>query len=179
MAPTEILARQHAASLGPLLDKAGVSWDILCGSTVASERADLVKRLSTGETSVLFGTHALLEPDVRPKRCTLAIIDEQQRFGVDQRTALMEKGECPDVLFLTATPIPRTLALALFGNLSLSYIKQRPLALAPRKTLVHHVESRGEAYEAAKRAHRDAQFPIDLANARALGKRLVEKAKKH
>ncbi len=148
MAPTEILARQHAASLGPLFDKAGITWDILTGSTSADDRAGIVQRAAAGQTSVLIGTHALLENDVVQQRCTLAIIDEQQRFGVDQRAALLSKGTCPDALFLTATPIPRTLALALFGNLSLSYIKERPKATLPRKTFVHTLADRGVAYDA-------------------------------
>ena len=152
MAPTEILARQHAASLGPLLDAAGVTWDILTGSTSADERAGILNRAASGDTSVLFGTHALLEDDVVLDHCSLVIIDEQQRFGVDQRVALMAKGTCPDALFLTATPIPRTLALALFGNLSLSYIKERPHTAAPRTTFVHTLSGRGVAYDAAKEA---------------------------
>lgn len=152
MAPTEILARQHAASLGQLLDEAGISWDILTGSTDAGTRASIVERLATGELAVLFGTHALLEPDVRLQRCTLAVIDEQQRFGVDQRAALLAKGDCPDALYLTATPIPRTLALALYGNLTLSYIRERPRASAPRKTFVHTLSDKGVAYDAARAA---------------------------
>ncbi len=152
MAPTEILARQHAASLGPLLDAAGVTWDILTGSAQPDERAGILERAASGELSVLFGTHALLEDDVVLAKCTLAVIDEQQRFGVDQRAALLAKGECPDALYLTATPIPRTLALALFGNLSLSYIKERPKATAPRKTFLHTLSDRGQAYDAAQAA---------------------------
>ncbi|MBQ9042597.1 MAG: ATP-dependent DNA helicase RecG [Eggerthellaceae bacterium] len=152
MAPTEILARQHAASLGPLLDAAGVTWGILTGSTQPDERAGILERAVSGELSVLFGTHALLEDDVVLANCTLAVIDEQQRFGVDQRAALLAKGECPDALYLTATPIPRTLALALFGNLSLSYIKERPKATAPRKTFLHTLADRGRAYDAAQAA---------------------------
>ena len=152
MAPTELLARQHAKSLGGLLDSIGVKWDILTGSTSADERAAIVERVGAGECAVLFGTHALLEDDVRFADCTLAVIDEQQRFGVEQRAALLAKGECPDALYLTATPIPRTLALALFGNLTLSYIKKRPHAAAPRKTYVHTLADKGVAYDAAKDA---------------------------
>lgn len=149
MAPTEILARQHAASLGPLLNAAGVTWDILTGATSADEREGILARAASGECSVLFGTHALLEDDVVLDNCTLVVIDEQQRFGVDQRAALMAKGACPDALFLTATPIPRTLALALFGNLSLSYIKERPRSAPPRTTYLHTLSSKGAAYDAA------------------------------
>lgn len=149
MAPTEILAQQHASSLGPLLDKAGISWDLLTGSTSAADRACIVENLADGATSVLFGTHALLEDDIAPSRCTLVVIDEQQRFGVDQRGALMAKGECVDALYLTATPIPRSLALALFGNLTLSYLKARPRSAPPRKTYLHTIVDKGVAYDAA------------------------------
>lgn len=152
MAPTEVLARQHAASLGPLLEEVGISSDVLTGSTAPAERESIVERLANGQITVLFGTHALLEDDVRPVNMTLAVIDEQQRFGVDQRASLLAKGECPDALFLTATPIPRTLALALFGNLTLSYLKHRPRALEPRKTFVHPASSKGVAYDAAQAA---------------------------
>lgn len=152
MAPTEILARQHGRSLGPLLEAAGLSWGVLTGSTDEGERADLLSRLASGRLDVLFGTHALLEPDVVCSRCTLAIIDEQQRFGVGQRQALLEKGECPDALYLTATPIPRTLALALYGNLTLSYLTQRPHGTPPRRTFVHSAASKGVAYDAAREA---------------------------
>ncbi|MBO4352741.1 MAG: ATP-dependent DNA helicase RecG, partial [Eggerthellaceae bacterium] len=110
------------------------------------------EKLAAGTLSVLIGTHALLEDDVRPASCTLAIIDEQQRFGVDQRAALLKKGTCPDALYLTATPIPRTLALALYGNLTLSYLKTRPKASAPRRTFVHDFKEKGVAYDAAREA---------------------------
>lgn len=152
MAPTEILAQQHAKSLGDLLDAAGVSWALLTGSTDREERKRILKGAASGEITVLFGTHALLEPDVHLKDCSLVIIDEQQRFGVEQRQRLLEKGEAPDALYLTATPIPRTLALALFGNLTLSYLHERPRALAPRTTEVHPVELKGAAYDAARAA---------------------------
>ena len=152
MAPTEILARQHASSLGPLFDAAGISWDILTGATPPDERPAILQRAAAGETNVLFGTHALLENDVVLANCTLAVIDEQQRFGVDQRATLLAKGPCPDALFLTATPIPRTLALALFGNLSLSYIRERPRTSAPRTTHLHTLSDRGVAYDAAQAA---------------------------
>ena len=152
MAPTEILARQHSETLGPLLDAAGVSTALLVGSTSSEARSDVLARCADGRLDVVFGTHALIEPDVECSNCTLVVIDEQQRFGVEQRSALVSKGACPDALYLTATPIPRTLALALFGNLSLSYIRHRPRAAAPRKTFVHAYGERGVAYDAAKAA---------------------------
>ena len=152
MAPTEILARQHALSLGPLFDQAGISWALLTGSTKPDERERVLEDVGCGKVSVLIGTHALLEDSVQFENLTLAVIDEQQRFGVDQRAALLGKGENPDALLLTATPIPRTLALALFGDLSLSYIHHRPNDAANRITKVHPRQLKGEAYEVALQA---------------------------
>lgn len=152
MAPTEILVRQHAASLGPLFDAAGITWEVLTGSTPASEREAIVARIAAGTIDVTFGTHALLEDDVAPAACTLVVIDEQQRFGVDQRAKLLKKGENPDALFLTATPIPRSLALALYGELTLSYLHEKPHDTAPRKTVVHAKSEQGQAYDAALEA---------------------------
>lgn len=149
MAPTEVLARQHAQSLGVLFDAAGVTWDVLTGSTSEVDRVGILARAASGVVDVLIGTHALLEDDVHLPQCTLAVIDEQQRFGVDQRAKLLSKGEAPDALFLTATPIPRSLALALFGNLTLSYIKHRPHDTAQRITKVYSKQERGYAYDAA------------------------------
>jgi ATP-dependent DNA helicase RecG len=149
MAPTEILARQHAQSLGSLFDQAGVTWAALTGSTDAAERERIVAGVAAGTIDVLIGTHAVLQDDVVLAHCTLAVIDEQQRFGVDQRAKLLSKGTCIDALYLTATPIPRSLALAVFGNLSLSYIKHRPHDSARRTTYVHDKRSRGKAYDAA------------------------------
>ena len=149
MAPTEVLARQHGKSLGPLFDPAGISWGELTGAPPPAEREAVLARVAAGEVDVLVGTHALLEDDVRPRRCTLAVIDEQQRFGVDQRAKLLAKGEAPDALYLTATPIPRSLALALFGNLTLSYIRHRPHDASARTTKVVAKQERGRAYDAA------------------------------
>ena len=156
LAPTEILARQHAATLGPLFDAAGITWAVLTGSTAPDEREDIVRRAASGRVDVLVGTHALLEDDVRLPHCSLAVIDEQQRFGVEQRARLLGKGACPDALYLTATPIPRTLALAVYGNLTLSYIKLKPRdierrkkGIGPRKTYVHTKQEQGRAYDAA------------------------------
>lgn len=152
MAPTEVLARQYAEKLGPLFDEAGITWEVLTGSTPSADRAAVIERVGAGAVDVLFGTHALLEGDVRFSNLTLAVIDEQQRFGVDQRAALLAKGEAPDALFMTATPIPRTLALALYGNLTLSYITSRPLNSAGNTTKVLSRSERGRAYDAALKA---------------------------
>jgi ATP-dependent DNA helicase RecG len=152
LAPTEVLARQHAEGLGGLLAQAGVTCALLTGSTPVAERASITERFAAGDVDVLIGTHALLSDDVAPARLTLAVIDEQQRFGVDQRTRLLAKGEAPDALYLTATPIPRTLALALYGNLTLSYIKHRPHDAVSRTTRVLRREQAGEAFDAASAA---------------------------
>lgn len=152
LVPTEVLAEQHRASLGSLLERTGMRVALLTGSTPADERAVMLGELASGTLDILIGTHALMEDDVRPAHCTLVVIDEQQRFGVDQRARLLAKGSAPDALYLTATPIPRSLALALFGNLTLSYLRQRPHAGSGRTTTVVAKADRGVAYDAAKRA---------------------------
>lgn len=149
MAPTEILARQYGNSLGPYLDEQGIGWAVLTSSTPSSERREILEGALSGDLSVVFGTHALLEEDLVFKDCSLIIIDEQHRFGVEQRKKLLEKGKAPDVVYLTATPIPRSLALALYGDLSLSYIKKRPLNSAGNTTTVLKKDERGKAYDAA------------------------------
>ena len=149
MAPTEILARQYGEKIGPLLNDAGITWEVLTGSTSKDEREAILERLRAGTIDVLFGTHALIEDDVLFRNCTLVVIDEQHRFGVDQRAKLLAKGNAPDALFLTATPIPRSLALALYGDLSLSYIKHRPNNSAGNTTKVLSKNERGRAYDAA------------------------------
>lgn len=148
MAPTEVLAIQYAASIGSFLDAVGVSWALLTGSTAADERKIILEKLAGGQLSILFGTHALLEPDVLPAKCTLVVIDEQQRFGTEQRAALVAKGQgSADILSLTATPIPRSLALALYGDMTLSYIRTRPRSSGGTTTHVFGFEQRGDAYD--------------------------------
>lgn len=126
MAPTSVLARQYAERIGPLLDAAGISWVLITGSTPAAERADAAERLATGDIVVAFGTTALLSDDIDFVQLSLVIVDEQHRFGVNQRSALRKKGAGADLLTMTATPIPRTLALSVYGDLSCSRITQRP-----------------------------------------------------
>ena len=128
MAPTSVLARQYAEKVGPLLDASGISWRLLLGSTSAAERAEAAAGLASGEVSVAFGTTALLSDDISFANLSLVVIDEQHRFGVDQRVALRRKGAGADLLAMTATPIPRTLALSLYGDLDCSRITQRPVA---------------------------------------------------
>lgn len=149
LAPTEVLAQQHAGTLGPLLAESGVSLAILTGSTSPADREEILSRFANGKVDVLVGTHALLEDDVVASNLTFVVIDEQQRFGVNQRAKALSKGDAPDALFLTATPIPRSLALALFGNLSLSYLRHRPKSAPERKTFVLSESQKGKAYDGA------------------------------
>ena len=157
MAPTEVLARQYEKSLGPLLDQAGVTWETVTGSTPAREREAVLERAAAGTVDVLFGTQALLEDDVRTPCCSLVVIDEQQRFGVAQREALVRKGVAPDVLTMTATPIPRSLALAIYGDSTLSYLTVRPRNRAGNTTRVLDRSSQGVAYDAACEALREGR----------------------
>ncbi|MBE0476248.1 MAG: ATP-dependent DNA helicase RecG [Coriobacteriia bacterium] len=139
MAPTEVLAAQYARKVGPLLDAAGARWALLTGSTPAAERREVLGRLERGELDVAFGTHALLEESVTFARLTLAIVDEQHRFGVSQRLGLRGKGEWADLLVMTATPIPRSLALTLYGDLDASYLRERPAGLDPAEHVTTEV----------------------------------------
>jgi len=126
MAPTEVLARQHAATLGRLAAPAGLEVATLTGASSAAQRRLLQARLASREPLLVVGTHALLEERVQMPALALAIVDEQHRFGVRQRATLAQKGSLPHVLVLTATPIPRTLQLAWFGDLDVSVIRARP-----------------------------------------------------
>ena len=126
LAPTEILARQHGASLARLASPAGVPVAVVTGASTAAERRALQARLSAREPLLVVGTHALLEERLQFPSLALAIVDEQHRFGVRQRAALAGKGSLPHVLVLSATPIPRTLQLAWFGDLELSVMRERP-----------------------------------------------------
>ena len=126
MAPTEILARQHYATLAPLFARFGLSCALLTGSTPAKERRAVLAGLDSGEIALCIGTHALLTEDVQYHRLGLVITDEQHRFGVDQRAALSKKAASPHMLVLSATPIPRTLALIIYGDLDVSVIDELP-----------------------------------------------------
>ena len=131
MAPTEVLAEQHMKGMGPLLEGIGIGCALLTGSTPASERKAILSSFAEGAIQVLFGTQALLEPDVVPADCSLVVIDEQQRFGVNQRRTLIGKGTDADVLSLTATPIPRSLAHALYGNMTQSDMGRQVYVVCP------------------------------------------------
>ena len=126
MAPTSVLARQYAEKIGPVLDEAGVTWALVTGATPAAERQATAASLRANETCVLFGTTAVLGDDLEFRDLSLVVVDEQHRFGVSQRARLRSKGMAPDQLTMTATPIPRTLALSVYGDLSCSRITQRP-----------------------------------------------------
>jgi ATP-dependent DNA helicase RecG len=138
LAPTEILATQHYATFTGLFEKLGYQVTLLTGSASAREKLQIKQRIAEGSVHVAVGTHALLQEDVKFRKLGLAIIDEQHRFGVRQRLELFKKGEQPDVLVMTATPIPRTLALTIYGDLDVSTIDELPPG---RKTIVtKHVQ---------------------------------------
>ncbi|MEM9981993.1 MAG: ATP-dependent DNA helicase RecG, partial [Bacteroidota bacterium] len=142
MAPTEILAEQHYRSLKPYADKLGITIDLLTGSSNQSSRKITHEFLQSGDLKILIGTHALIEDAVQFKNLGLVIIDEQHRFGVEQRSKLWKKGQevYPHVLVMTATPIPRTLAMTLYGDLDVSIIDELPPGRKPIKT-VHRYDS--------------------------------------
>jgi ATP-dependent DNA helicase RecG len=138
MAPTEILATQHYEGLKELCDPAGISIALLTGSSTSNERASIHQGLQDGSLQILIGTHALIEPTVKFANLGLAVIDEQHRFGVAQRAKLWKKNEHPPhVLVMTATPIPRTLAMSIYGDLDISVIDELPPGRKPITT--HHL----------------------------------------
>jgi ATP-dependent DNA helicase RecG len=126
MVPTEILAEQHAESLKWLLEPLNVRCELLTSSVKGKRRREILQELADGEVDILIGTHALIQDEVIFKKLGFVITDEQHRFGVEQRRVLREKGENPDVLFMTATPIPRTLAITVFGEMDVSIIDEMP-----------------------------------------------------
>lgn len=126
MVPTEILAEQHAHSLKQLLARANVSVELLTSSVKGKRRKEMLEKLAVGQIDIVIGTHALIQEEVNFRQLGLVITDEQHRFGVEQRRILREKGESPDVLFMTATPIPRTLAITSFGEMDVSIIDEMP-----------------------------------------------------
>lgn len=147
MAPTELLAEQHFLTLRPLLARSRFRVVSLTGSQGAKARRDTLTALEKGEAHLAVGTHALVQSSVAFRRLGLAIIDEQHRFGVRQRATLREKGRRPDILVMTATPIPRSLALTAYGDLDVSVIRDRPPGRAPVDTRIEP-ESRREAVHA-------------------------------
>lgn len=148
MAPTEILARQHYETLQQFLQPAGIRIGLLVGGMRVKARRELLLNLELGLIDVLVGTHALLEEDVRFAKLSLAVTDEQHRFGVEQRARLTNKSAtAPDVLVMTATPIPRTLALTVYGDLDISLMKGRPPGRKPVQTLCYNEAKRSEVYQ--------------------------------
>jgi len=136
MAPTELLARQHAENAARLLEPLGVSIAFLTGNIKAQGRKELLKNLADGTIDIIAGTHALFSKDVEYKNLKLVVIDEQHRFGVTQRSLIMAKGQEADLLMMSATPIPRTLALTVFGDMDVTVIKDMP---AGRKPVITHL----------------------------------------
>jgi ATP-dependent DNA helicase RecG len=152
MAPTEILAEQHARNIRGLLESGGIECrtGLLTGSLRQAARRDVLERIRTGDVQILIGTHALFEAGVEFKRLGLAVVDEQHRFGVAQRAKLAKKGRRPDVLVMTATPIPRSLALTFYGDLDLSVIDELPPGRTPIRTVVRGEGDRRQVYEALR-----------------------------
>lgn len=134
MVPTELLARQHAANAAELLNPLGLRLALLSGKVGSQARKPLEEALASGEVDIVFGTHALFSERVSFHNLGFVIVDEQHRFGVKQRAALLAKGEHPDLLLMTATPIPRTLALTAFGDMEVSTIREMPPGRKPVKT---------------------------------------------
>jgi ATP-dependent DNA helicase RecG len=161
MAPTETLAEQHFATLQALMPNAVVPVGLLTGSTPARRAADLRGKLSSGELELVVGTHALIEESVQFARLGVAVVDEQHRFGVRQRAALDEKGPgdvAPHVLHMTATPIPRTLALAGYGDLDFTLLRELPRGRRPIETFVCATAAeRARAYERIRSELRDGR----------------------
>ena len=144
MAPTEILARQHFATLSKMAAPAGVTIDVLTGRTKGRERDAIQDRIASGETQIVIGTHALFQDTVVYHNLLLAVVDEQHRFGVHQRLRLTAKGISPHMLVMTATPIPRTLVLAAFGDMDVSKLTEKPAGRKPIQTVTVSTERTGE-----------------------------------
>ncbi len=152
MAPTEILARQHLEGLRPLAEAAGVTLDILTGRDKGPDRAAKLARLATGDIQILVGTHAVFQKDVAFGDLRLAVIDEQHRFGVAQRMELGAKGQAVDVLVMTATPIPRSLSLAQYGDMDVSVLDEKPAGRTPVQTALVSTERMDEVIEKLRQA---------------------------
>ncbi len=151
MAPTEILAQQHYKNFKSILEKKGINVVLLTGSLSSKEKKEVYKKIENGEADVVVGTHALIQDELRFKDLALVIVDEQHRFGVVQRKALIEKSKkVPHVLVMTATPIPRTLTLALFGDLDVSIINELPAGRKPVKTVLLYDDEREGMYKKIK-----------------------------
>lgn len=191
MAPTEILANQHLDSLRDVFSKAGSPHTVELLTSSSKNKVDLKRRIATGEVDVIIGTHALLTEDVGFHRLGLVITDEQHRFGVRQRHVIAAKGEAPDVLVMSATPIPRTLSLILYGDMDVSLVKELPKSRKPIGT--HHVKPHKEddlygfmekAFEEGRQAYAvcpliEESEELDLTSAVAYHERLSKRFKKY
>jgi ATP-dependent DNA helicase RecG len=151
MAPTELLAKQHFEGLKHEFDKHGIKIGFLSGSMGAKEKRQTLEKLSEGNINILVGTHAIIQPNVIFNNLGIVITDEQHRFGVNQRNLLAEKGQIPDILVMTATPIPRTLAVIVYGDLDISIIDELPPGRQNIITSAVESRSRGKAYSFLKK----------------------------
>lgn len=147
LAPTEVLARQHYATIAPLAAQAGLRVVILTGNEKGQVRADILMRLLQGDIDILIGTHAVFQEAVAYKNLVFAVVDEQHRFGVHQRLQLAAKGQAPHLLVMTATPIPRTLVLTAFGEMDVSKLTEKPAGRKPIVTVTIPMERIGEIVE--------------------------------
>ena len=152
MAPTEILARQHLANLKPFLEAAGIVTELLTGRDKGNIRKEKLARLLSGEIGVLVGTHALFQEGVEFKDLGFVVIDEQHRFGVSARRSLLSKGKMPHLLTMSATPIPRTLSMAIYGDMDMSILDEKPKGRTPIETRAFPIERLGEIETAVGRA---------------------------
>jgi ATP-dependent DNA helicase RecG len=186
MAPTELLARQHAENAAKLLEPLGLHIAFLTGNIKSAGRGALLEALAAGDIDIAVGTHALFSKDVAYKNLTLVVVDEQHRFGVLQRQAIMDKGDRPGLLMMSATPIPRTLALTVFGDLDVSVIRDLPPGRKPVKTHLARESSEDRVYDFIReelKKGRQAYFvyPLieadaerDLKDAQSMARRLAE-----
>ncbi len=152
LAPTDILARQHFATLEPLCKAAGLEIALLTGRDKGKARDAILARLASGELKLIVGTHALMQEDVEFADLRLAIVDEQHRFGVEQRMALADKGAGVDLLVMTATPIPRTLMMTAYGDIDVSKLTEKPAGRQPIDTRTVPLERLDEVADGLKRA---------------------------
>jgi ATP-dependent DNA helicase RecG len=168
MAPTELLARQHAENAGRLLEPVGIRPAFLTGNMKAAGRSQLLKALAAGDIDIVVGTHALFSRGVVYSNLNLVVVDEQHRFGVTQRQAIMAKGDHPDLLMMSATPIPRTLALTVFGDMDVSVIPDLPPGRKPVKTHLAKESNEAKVYDFVRKelaAGRQAYFVYPLIEA--------------
>jgi ATP-dependent DNA helicase RecG len=151
MAPTELLAEQHHRSISKLLEPLGITPVLLTGSLTSKQRTEVAKRLESDDPLLVIGTHALVQQGTSFGRLGFVVIDEQHRFGVEHRAALSAKGESPDVLLMTATPIPRSLALTVYGDLDVSTLRERPAGRQPVTTVLRPEKMRDKVLEFVRR----------------------------